>query len=1120
MGLWRIQIATRPSLPDPAGQAVRQLLADFQIHGIGSVRSSRIFLIELPAPPATPDCPQDEPATVHRIARELLSDSVAETFQVSRAGEPIVNPPDVFVAEAYFKPGVMDNVANSTRLALADMGIQTVSIRTGRRYEIRPEPSPEHVGRIARLLGNDCIEEVVVGTKPIEPPPRPPISGFKLRHVRLCDLDDAALQSLSRQAHLFLSLAEMRTIQDDYKRLGREPTDLELETLAQTWSEHCVHKTLRAAIEYEGAPFPPRRGDAGADGRSDGESNGQSDGASDGNSVAALRPCTYRYDNLLKDTIAQATTELIKEGRGPTCLSVFKDNAGIIALDDRYGIAFKVETHNHPSAIEPYGGSATGIGGVIRDVLGCGLGAKPIANTDVFCVAPPDWPIESVPKGVIHPKSVLKGIVAGVRDYGNRMGIPTINGAVHFDPRYLGNPLVYCGCVGLIPRDKIEKAAQPGDWVVLIGGRTGRDGIHGATFSSAELTDTHEDEFAHAVQIGNAIEEKKILDVVLQARDHAEGCLYSAITDCGAGGLSSAVGEMGADIGAEVDLEKAPLKYDGLRYDEIWISEAQERMVLAVPPRNLAAFLSLAASEDVEASVIGRFTDSGRMIVRYDGREVGNLEMRFLHDGVPKITRRAEWRHAASDATASRRRYSPPRPTEGDPGLAAPPSDDGPGIGRPDAAGCPRDLVAKLLRRLGDLTTASKHWIIRQYDHEVQAGSVVKPLVGPCDGPSDAAVVRPRLDGPRGIAIGCGLAPELADVDPYWMAAAAIDEALRNVVCVGGDPRRTALLDNFCWPKADDARNLGALVRACQACYDVAVAYGTPFISGKDSLNNEFALNEADAADLADLLASRYGRTDVAETLRRNGGRLAVPWTLLISAVSLIDDVHRCITALPRLRTPACDAVAPKSGSGPCAGDPAASRVQAVGRAGPVDLFFAGTPTGDWNAVSLSSLARLHAAVADLIQHGIIAAAHDCSEGGPAVTVAEMAIAGDLHAAFFVSDEPPLRDPFATPVSAYVVQAPDVESLRTVAEIPGIVVRRAARVWKSADPATFTFDVSAAQSGAATTSQARAASTDAASATSAQQAPTVTAMPPAIDPSSPSVPLSELRRAWRTPLDW
>ena len=273
-------------------------------------------------------------------------------------------------------------------------------------------------------------------------------------------------------------------------------------------------------------------------------------------------------------------------GRGPQCLSVFQDNAGVIVFDDEFGIAFKAETHNHPSAIEPYGGAATGIGGVIRDVICCGLGAKPIASTDVFCVAPSDWPHDCLPKGVLHPRRVLRGIARGVADYGNRMGIPTVNGAVYFDPRYLGNPLVYCGSVGLIPRDRVEKATRPGDRIVLIGGRTGRDGIHGATFSSAELTDTHADEFSHAVQIGNAITEKRFLDALLQARDAAGGCLYTAVTDCGTGGLSSAVGEMAVETGAVVELDTVPLKYAGCgttrfrsaRRRSAWSSRCRQRI--------------------------------------------------------------------------------------------------------------------------------------------------------------------------------------------------------------------------------------------------------------------------------------------------------------------------------------------------------------------------------------------------------------------------------------------------------------------------------------------------------------------------------------------------------------
>ena len=605
-------------------------------------------------------------------------------------------------------------------------------MRTARRYLISGALAEHERQAIARIIANDCIEQVFTGSAGVHPAPHPPTLPFALNHVAIRDLDDAGLERLARDGHLFLALDEMRAVRDFFVAAEREPTDLELETIAQTWSEHCVHKTLKSAMAYRGAPFPPTAARPAANG-----------------------PVEVHYDNLLKDTIARATRELMAAGRGPECLSVFVDNAGVIGFDDDFGIAFKVETHNHPSAIEPYGGAATGIGGCIRDIMGCGLGAKPIANTDVFCVAPSDWPLDRLPKGVLHPRRVLRGIVSGVADYGNRMGIPTVNGAVAFDPRYLGNPLVYCGCVGSIPRDKIHKAARPGDRVVVIGGRTGRDGIHGATFSSAELTDSHADEFSHAVQIGNAITEKRCLDAMLRARDHADGCLYTATTDCGAGGLSSAIGEMGETVGVEVELADVPLKYAGLRYDEIWISEAQERMVLAVPPERL----------DRVARHHGRRGGSKRPLS-------GTFGVTDPHTGQPRL---AVCVTAASSSVISTWRSC----------MTACPSGDVLAEWRPQATpAAPPPVVkplAELVRRLARPDTVGKHWIIRGYDHQVQGGSVVKPLCGPGRGPADGAVLRPRLESQRGIALGCGLAPQLADFDPYWMAIAAIDEAIRNV---------------------------------------------------------------------------------------------------------------------------------------------------------------------------------------------------------------------------------------------------------------------------------------------------------------------------------------------------
>ncbi|MBM4114123.1 MAG: phosphoribosylformylglycinamidine synthase, partial [Phycisphaerae bacterium] len=567
--------------------------------------------------------------------------------------------------------------------------------------------------------------------------------------------------------------------------------------------------------------------------------------------------------NLLRSTVAAATHELIA-GRRPNgsaappidwCLSVFVDNAGVIAFDDANAVCFKVETHNHPSAIEPYGGAATGIGGCIRDVMGTGLGAKPIAATDVFCVAPlsagtPGGP--SIPAGCLPPARILEQVVAGVRDYGNRMGIPTLNGAVWFDERHVGNPLVFCGTVGVLPRDRIRGAARAGDAIVAIGGRTGRDGIHGATFSSAELTDSHADEFGHAVQIGNAITEKKCLDALLAARDFAGGPLYNAVTDCGAGGFSSAVGEMGGELGAEVHLDRAPLKYDGLSPTEVWISEAQERMVLAVPADQLVDFRAVCEKHEVELAELGRFGTPDRSLrLFWHGTEVGRLDMRFLHEGIPTPTREALWDPAWGAAQGGVR--------------------CGHGGGAATGADAIASRIDAALRALmAHPNIASREWIIRQYDHEVQGGSVIKPLVGArSDGPGDAAVIMPVPDSTRGLAIGNGLATGLC-ADPYLMGLAAIDECVRNLVCVGANPDRIAILDNFCWPSCKDERNLGSLVRAAEACYDGAHAYRTPFISGKDSLNNQFV-----AAD---------------------GRVIQIPPTLLISGFGIVDDVEHCVT--------------------------------------------------------------------------------------------------------------------------------------------------------------------------------------------------------------------------------
>lgn len=705
-----------------------------------------------------------------------------------------------------------------------------------------------------------------------------------VKTIPILTASDKALLQLSKDNVLSLSLAEMKTIQAYFRGVKRDPTDVELETIAQTWSEHCKHKTLTGTIEFT------------HDGR------------------------RKTYHNLLKETVFRATKELDK----PWCISVFKDNAGIIEFDDRNGIAFKVETHNHPSALEPYGGSATGIGGVIRDILGVGLGAKPLANTDVFCFGRPDLPWSRLPKGILHPKRIAKGVVSGVRDYGNRMGIPTVNGGVYFDEGYMANPLVYCGTMGIIPKDKTAKTVAPGDLILVVGGRTGRDGIHGATFSSVELD---HDSDVTAVQIGNPIVEKKVMDTLLTARDKG---LFRGLTDCGAGGLSSAIGELAEHTGARVHLDRVPLKYAGLKPWEIWVSEAQERMVLSVPPKHREAIAAVFAGENVEATFIGEFTQDHRLTLLFNDAIVAALDMAFLHDGVPKVTKKAVW-------------HSAPPPKAPRPPLVS------------------RDCGKDLKDILSSYNVCSREWIIRQYDHEVQGQTVIKPLHGASlvdTGPGDAAVIWPytlQETGAqrdyKGIVLSCGLNPAYGKIDPYWMAASAIDEALRNAVAVGGDIDRIAILDNFCWGNPNKPEVLGSLVRAAEACYDMATQFGTPFISGKDSLYNEYTIGDK---------------------------TYSIPAALLISAIGVVPDIRATVTMDLKAAGNLIYIV------GETRNELGGSQYHIVRRRNG-----GAVPTVDAHTAR-RAMSRLGTA----IRQGLVSACHDCSEGGIAVALAEMAFAG------------------------------------------------------------------------------------------------------------------------------
>lgn len=853
-----------------AAQEVLRGAAALGIRGVDSVTIARLYFLERdPGPDA-----------VARLCASLLADPVTEEATWGPLDPSQSHVP--CMVEVAYRPGVTDVAARELARGMAEIGPPPCEVATGTRYTFTGSLNDTDLRRLARqLLCNETVEHFALGH--ILPHFGQQIAltvADRVETVPITNLDDAALIALSRGRQLSLDLAEMLAIRAFYRGIGREPTDVELETLAQTWSEHCVHKTFKARIDFSYL-----------------DANGQEKSRVD-------------VDGLLRQYIRAATDAVAPEW----LRSAFVDNAGIVAFDDRFDLAFKVETHNHPSALEPFGGANTGVGGVVRDIIG--VSARPIATTDVLCFGPQDYPHERLPDGVLHPQRIAAGVVAGVGDYGNKLGLPTVNGAVLYDEGYLGNPLVFCGCVGLLPHGSHPTQAQAGDLIVALGGRTGRDGLHGATFSSAELTHDTSETSGSAVQIGDPITEKGLIELVEIARDRG---LYTAITDCGAGGFSSAVGEMGAVLGAEVDLERAPLKYPGLAPWEIWLSEAQERMVLAVPPAHLPALQELADLWEVELCELGAFTGRGYLLVRSHGRTVADMPMEFLHDGLPRRHLRAVYQEPQEMSTRL------------------------PAI----------DCAATLLAMLAHPSVASKEDIVRRYDHEVRGGTLVRPFTGPqMDGPSDAAVLKPlgTWEHDTAFALSAGINPQIGRRDPYAMAVSAVDEAVRNAVAVGADPDRIAILDNFCWGNPTYPDRLGALVRCCQGCYDAALAYRAPFISGKDSLYNEF-----------------------------NGK--PIPGTLLISALALVPDMHRCVTSDLKQ---------------------AGNRLYLVGETraelgGSLLHALHGRTDGAPPAMPADPLARyraLHAAM----RAGLVRACHDCSEGGLAAALAEMAIAGRLGA--------------------------------------------------------------------------------------------------------------------------
>jgi len=917
----RIEICIKDVNLDGAGEKLkRRIKRDIGID-IDRIRTSDIYNIGL-------ELSQDR---LEFVAKEVFLDRVINTYSIDRIAFEEFD----YYLEVGLLPGVTDDVGRTAEEALTialDLKGERPQVFYSRGFAfISKGLKKEDVVRIAKdILCNELIQgyRVISREEAIKSERRitvwfPRVEIKREIEVKCFDLSkmsDEELMQLSRDRTLVLSLEEMKTIRDYYERedvrktrraagLNETITDVELECIAQTWSEHCKHKIFNAEIEYVDSEAGEKR----------------------------------KIDSLFRSYIKRTTEDVRKEmGERDICVSVFSDNAGVIRFNERYNLVFKVETHNSPSALDPYGGALTGIVGVNRDPLGTGKGSRLIFNTDVFCFASPFYN-KPLPPRILHPLRILEGVREGVEHGGNKSGIPTVNGSVVFDDSFLGKPLVFCGTAGILPvrvcnEPGESKEIKEGDYIVMVGGRIGADGIHGATFSSEEL---HSGSPITAVQIGDPITQKRMSDFLLFARDL---CLYRTLTDNGAGGLSSSVGEL-ANIcgGAEIDLKKAPLKYSGLNPFEILISESQERMTVVVPEETIDEFMRLSVKFKVESTIIGRFTKSGYFDIKYGDRRVGYINLEFLHNGNPKMRLRAEWKRKQI---------------------------------RPYTFEMPADLNSVLHSLLSSLNICSKHYFVRQYDHEVQGGSVLKPLVGAeNDGPSDAAIVRPDLTTMEGVVVSHGIVPRYSHQDTYSMAACAIDEAIRNYIAAGGDPEHMAGLDNFCWPdpvespKNPDGRyKLAQLVRANMAIYDYCTYYRIPLISGKDSMKNDYIWGDL---------------------------KISILPTLLFSIIGKIEDVRNAVSMDFKESKDLIYII------GLTDGRMAYSEyLYLMGRQdeGEVPL--------PHKEISLEIFHRLH----NIMKRGLIRSCHDISDGGLAVCIAESSFAGDLGAVVDISDVPVTMD--------------------------------------------------------------------------------------------------------------
>jgi phosphoribosylformylglycinamidine synthase subunit PurSL len=854
-----------------------------------------------------------------KLIRKTFTDPVTSRSAPARLSPPVFD----WMVEVGFKPGVTDNVGTTARTLAHEMLDrplnQLESVYTSVQYFFRTDGlSRENIDHIARdLLANPLIQTIRIFSAAewaVSPVDEEVPAVREIINIRMGTYDlsgsDAELIRISSEGILSLSLEEMRTIRDYFASdpvrksraamgLPEQPTDVELECIAQTWSEHCKHKIFSGLVHYVD--------EAGRE---------------------------EWIDSLFKNCIKGATEKIAEEI--DWLVSVFSDNAGIVRFNERYNISFKVETHNSPSALDPYGGAITGIVGVNRDPMGTGMGCEMLANVWGYCLGSPFFDGD-LPEGLMHPSRIRDGVHQGVIDGGNQSGIPWVRGFERFDERYIGKPLVYCGTVGRIPRMLQERPSErkeifPGDIIVMCGGRIGKDGIHGATFSSEEL---RKESPAQAVQIGDPITQRNMYEFLIEARNAG---LFRAITDNGAGGLSSSIGEMSRlSGGADLDLAKAPLKYDGLQPWEIFLSEAQERMSLAVPPGKLDELLALASRREVEATALGTFTESGSLIVRHGERVVACIELNFLHDGVPRMTLEARWDPPQIPAPKSQRKGS-------------------------------RNRI--LINLLSSLNVCSREFKSRQYDGEVKGLSIVKPFVGVnSDVPSDATVMLVEHGCRQGIILAEGINPFYSDLDTYHMMASVIDEAVRRIISVGGRLDQIAGLDNFCWPDPvvsektpDGAYKMAQLVRANKALYDVTTAYRVPPISGKDSMKNDSV---------------------------RGGRKISIPPTVLFSTIGTMDDIGQAVTMFFKK---AGDAVYVVGTTGDELGASEYYRLLAQEQ---------GTPSHYGGAVPHVDITRalaLYRCMSDAISKGLLHSSHTPTLGGLAAAFALAAIGGGLGA--------------------------------------------------------------------------------------------------------------------------